>query len=115
MNTSIKHTVFASALIVLATFGVSNQADAQEAAMVYASNVTSTNSLKDVNANVNPKMLAEEYSKELTAELDVRLPQDHAELSEELRIKNDYNDSILQELDVRLKQEIRNLAASVSD
>ena len=115
MNALVKNTVFASALVALSALGATSQANAQEVAMVYASNVTATNSLSNVNATLTPQMLAREFSKELSAELKVRLPKEQAELADALRIKEEFNASIIQELDARLLEEIRNFSAVVTD
>ena len=115
MNALTKKTVFVSALIALSTFGTASNVNAQEAALVYASNVTATQSLNDINTQATPQMLARDYSKELLADMDVRLPEEHAENVVTLRIKDDLNDSILEDLDVRLKQEMSNLTASIAD
>ncbi len=115
MNSMIRNAVLVAALISASAFVGTQQVDAQEVAMVYASNVMATNSLSNINATLTPQRLAQEFAKELTAELDARLPKEQAELSDSLQIKDDYNISILEELDARLIEEIRNLTAVAAD
>ncbi len=115
MNALIKNTVLVSALIGASAFAGTRQADAQEVGMVYAANVIATNSLSEIDATLTPELLAQEFAKELTVEMDARLSKEQAEWSESVRIKEDYNTSILEELDARLIEEIRNITAATTD
>lgn len=83
--------------------------------MVYASNATTNNALSNINPVLTPQMLATAFSQELTADLDVRLAKEVAELNESLRLRNAFNSTILAELDVRLRQELFLSTAVVTD
>ncbi len=114
MNTLIKRKSVKSALVILAMAGTISIVHAQEAALVYASNVTATNSLNDISTKVTPQMLARDYTSELIADMDVRLPVEQSEFSETLRIRHEFEQSLLDELNVRLKQEMLNFTASLA-
>lgn len=106
---------FVSALLVASVFVTAASVSAQEVVMVYASNITTTNALSNVNATLTPELLAKEFSKELTAELNVRLPKEQSELGDSLRIRAEYNSRMLAELDARLREEMSDLKAVVTD
>ncbi|MFK8031093.1 MAG: hypothetical protein AB8G18_12730 [Gammaproteobacteria bacterium] len=114
MNQLSLKSVFASALLAASVLTAA-PANAQEVAMVYASNITTTNSLSNMSKTLTPELLAKAFSKELAAELDIRLPKEQAELTESLRIKAEFNTTIRNELDSRLRREMRNLTAVVTD
>ncbi len=114
MKSLMKRSTVKSAVVILAMAGTISLVHAQEAALVYASNVTATNSLNDIDAKVTPQALARDYTSELIAQLNVRLPEEQAEFAEALRIRHQFERSILEELDVRLKQEMESLTASLS-
>lgn len=99
-------------LIVVLSFIVSallspSSAEAQEVAMIYATNASTANVLSGVDSVLTPKRLAREFSQELKSDLAVRLPQEQARLGVMVQLREAYAHSIREELKVRLPHELK--------